>query len=267
MNFLPTIIANFKKTKGATAGGILIAAAIVGNFLNLLYNAYLARAVSIEDFGLVSLIGSFLFLSTIPLHALVRAVTYKGAYFLGEYQTAIKDFWRYTRKRAILIGSFVTIIRLLLTPLMVNFFNAPTWHPFILFAPIWIIGAASAVDGGFLNGNLKFKIIAILIICEAFTKLFFTWIMVNFGFTRYVYAAIPASGAFSFLIGWFYVSRLPEKKVNIESKKLLAFPTAFFINSVLTAATLVAFISFDLILAKHYLPPKEAGQYANYIGG
>ena len=284
MTILSTVIDDFKKeirrmlvgmktqekvkkmrvlvNSGNTAGGILIIAAIFGNFLNFLYNAYLVRAVSIEDFGLISLIGSFLFLSTIPLGALGRAVTHKGAYFLGEYKTTIKDFWRQIRKRAIVIGIFVTILWLLASGYLVNFFKAPALHPFILFAPVWLIGIVSAVDGGFLSGNLKFKVIAVLIVAEAFAKLFFTWILIRFGFVHYIYAAIPASMALTFFVGWFFASNLKAKKVNIDRKKILEFPTKFFLNSILTTVTLVAFISLDVILAKHYLEPKEAGQYA-----
>src|SRR3989344_6286605 len=284
MNILSSVLGKFKKemrsmfagivtekkvkkmkvlvNSGTTAGGLLIVAAVAGNFLNFLYNAYLARSVSIEDFGLVSLIGSFLFLSTIPLGALARVVTHKGAYFLGIYKTPVKDFWIYIRKRVIVIRILVTILWLAVSPLLANFFKAPALHPFILFAPVWFIGIVSAVDGGFLSGNLKFKIISVLIITEAFAKLFFTWILIKFGFAHYIYAAITASMGLSFLIGWFFASNLKAEKVKIDSKKILEFPTKFFVSSVLNIVTLVAFISFDVILAKHYLEPKEAGQYA-----
>src|SRR3989344_6169628 len=47
---------------GTTAGGFLVVAGVLGNFLNFIYNAYLGRRISVEEFGLVSLIGSFLFL-------------------------------------------------------------------------------------------------------------------------------------------------------------------------------------------------------------
>ena len=47
---------------GNTAGGFLVVAGVLGNFLNFIYNAYLRRRISVEEFGLVSLIGSFLFL-------------------------------------------------------------------------------------------------------------------------------------------------------------------------------------------------------------
>ncbi|OGD87050.1 hypothetical protein A2870_00190, partial [Candidatus Curtissbacteria bacterium RIFCSPHIGHO2_01_FULL_41_11] len=55
---------------GMATGGALIAASIFANFANFAYNAYLGRRISVEDFGLISLVGSFFYLSTVPIGAL-----------------------------------------------------------------------------------------------------------------------------------------------------------------------------------------------------
>lgn len=249
-------------SSGVAAGGVLVFASILGNILNFLYNAFLARTVSIEEFGLLSLMGSFLLLSTIPLNALQRTVTRKSAYYLGKYDLITKDFWRITRKRSMLIGVCVMVLWLILIPVLAKFFNTTSLLPFILFAPVWFIGTLAAVDGGLLGGNLKFRLVAIVLIVEAFTKLLITWIFVKIGFPSYVYAAIPASMALAFLTGWFFASRIKGQEIKIEKKKIERFPFAFFISSILTKFSTVAFISFDVLLAKHYLSPVEAGQYA-----
>ena len=201
-------------------------------------------------------------MTTIATSALSRTVTHKSAYFLGKYGHAAKQFWAQTRMRAILFSLAATVIWLLATPILAAFFHASTWEPFLLFAPVWLIGAAAAVDGGFLGGNLKFKILSILIVSEAVSKFVFALLFVETGYPHYVYAAIPLSMAISFLIGWIFARAQKETKLDIGIKEIIKFPTNFFVTSTFTKISTVAFLSFDLILAKHYLPPKEAGEYA-----
>ena len=247
---------------GTTAGGFLVVAGVLGNFLNFIYNAYLGRRISVEEFGLVSLIGSFLFLVTIPTSALARTVTHKSAYFLGKYGYGVKQFWVHTRLRALALGLIATIIWLTLTPLLADCFRASSSMPFILFAPVWFISTVGAVDEGFLSGILKFKIIASLIVIEAVVKLVCSLIFIETGYTQYVYAAIPLSMFIVFLLAWFFARSQKEAKLDIDVKRAVKFPTKFFVTSSFTKISTVAFLSFDLILAKHFLPPTEAGQYA-----
>ena len=82
----------------------MVSGAIIGNVLNFLYNAYLGRTVTVEDFGLVSLVGSFFYLSTIPFGALARTVTHRSAFLLGKYETPAKIFWSHIRKKTIIIS-------------------------------------------------------------------------------------------------------------------------------------------------------------------
>lgn len=247
---------------GVATGGSLIAAAIIANFLNFLYNAYLSRKLSVEDFGLISLVSSFLYLSVIPTSSLTKTVTHKAAYLLGKYEIAVKDFWAKIRKRVAIIGLATSIIWLVLTPFLAPFFKSDSYTPFFLFAPVWFVGLISAVDTGFLSGNLKFKVLALVVIVEASLRLLLSVVLVESGLARYVYAAIPVSMTTVFLIGWFYASRIKQEKKPFDQKTALAFPVKFFVTAVFTRLAIFAFLSLDLILAKHYLPPKEAGEYA-----
>lgn len=243
-------------------GGMLIAATVVANFLNFLYNAYLGRALTVSDFGLISLVGSFLFLASIPISSLSRTVTHRSAYLLGKYGSSMKQFWTHTRSRALVVSAVTTVVWLLLTPLLATFFKAPNWDAFILFAPAWLITTLFAVDDGYLTGSLKFKLVSVLVVLEAAAKLAFTFLFVGLGYSRFVYAAIPLSTFVALLIAWRFASSLKESNVEVDNNQIIKFPTHFFVTSTFTKIAAVAFISFDLILAKHYLSPVEAGQYA-----
>ncbi len=240
---------------------VLVLAAIGVNFLNFLYNAFLSRNVNIEGFGLISLISNFFLLVSIPIYSLSATVANKTAFFLGKYKISIKDFWSITRKRTISVGFVVAIIWLTLIPFLMLFFQANSPIPFILFTPILIIGLVGAVDSGFLSGNLRFKDIALLIMIEAFLKLVLSIYIVELGFPNLVYAAIPVSMIVSFVMAWMFARNIvPESKVTSENT--ISFPVGFFSTSFLIKFSLIAFLSFDVLLAKHFLSPIESGKYA-----
>src|SRR5579872_3543206 len=139
------------------SGWILVISSLIASVFNFLYNAYLGRVLKVEDFGLVSLIGSFLLISNIPQNSLSRTITYKTAFFLGKYDTPIKNFWRYVRRSSIIVSIVATVIWLASAPFLAKFFHSQSILPFILFAPAIAFGTVSAVDSAFLSGNLKFK--------------------------------------------------------------------------------------------------------------
>lgn len=255
----PVVASNARS--GVVTGGALILASVFANLLNFAYNAYLGRRVSVEDFGLIALVGSFFYLSTIPVGGLAKTITHRTAFLLGKYDLPLKQFWSYVRLRAIVAGLLATIIWLVLIPVLAAFFKSPSYDPFFLFAPVWFIGITAAVDSGFLGGNLKFKVLALLVIVESLAKFLVTFAFVETGNSHLVYAATPIAMAAAFLVGWFFVTRIKQERKIIDPQ-VLNFPKNFFVTSIFTKFSTVAFLSFDLILAKHFLPPKEAGLYA-----
>ncbi len=245
------------------SGGILVTASMIGNLLNFFYNAYLGRAVNIEDFGIISLIGSFIYVSQIPFNALSRAVTHKSAYLFGKYNTPVKEFWQSVRKRSYLLSVGIGFAWVAISPILQIYFKTNSILPFILFTPVWVIGALSAVDGGFLGGNLRFRMLATLIVIEGITKIVFTIGFIKLGFADFVYAAIPLSMLISFTVRWWHIQRISAKHEIIENlHAAIRFPRTFFATSILTSLTSVAYLSLDLVLAKHYLTPTDAGNYS-----
>ena len=246
---------------GIATGGALIAASIFANFTNFAYNAYLGRRISVEDFGLISLVGSFFYLSTVPIGALSKTVTHRAAFLLGKYEVPLKEFWSHVRFRAITAGFSAMLIWLAAAPALAILFKSTSTQPFILFAPVWFIGTVAAVDGGFLSGNLKFKVLAAIIIVESIAKFTAAFVFVESGNSHLVYAATPISMAVAFLIGWLFVIGIKQRRQIIDAQTLY-FPKKFFVTSIFTRFSIIAFLSFDLILAKIFLPPQEAGLYA-----
>ncbi len=253
-----------KEKAGVKIAGadILIFAALLENVFNFLYNAYLGRVLSVEDFGLISLFGSFLFIVKIPSSALSRTVTHKTAYFLGKYDTILKEFWRYIRHRTIIISLVITGLYLVCIPFLQRYFHENSMLPFLLFAPVWFIALVSAVDLAFLSGGMRFKVLAALAISYSLAKFLFSYVFVTVGQDELVYAATPLAMTISFLIGWYFATRTQQKHVKVDGAEIHTFPLKFFISSAIIKMAEIAFFTMDIILAKHFLSPIEAGQYS-----
>ena len=245
------------------SSGFLIASSLFGNVINYLYNAYLGRALDLGDFGTISLIGSFIYLASVPFSAIGRSVTHKTAYLYGKHSGAVKDFWEYVRRHSFRISLAVGALWLLATPWMDDFFHTDNIVPFLIFTPVWVIGILSSIDGGFLSGNFRFTTVAFLAVVESVAKLVFSIMFVVLGIHDYVYAAVPLSMGFAFLVQWYFVKKVRTVKLETsEIKHAYTFPRRFFLTSIITTLTGISYLSLDLLLAKHYLTPSLAGSYS-----
>jgi len=65
---------------------------------------YLGRTINVEDSALSVLIGSFTYISQIPLAAVSGTATFRSAYFLGKYEAPIKQYWAYLRRQTMPFG-------------------------------------------------------------------------------------------------------------------------------------------------------------------
>lgn len=252
-----------KKPEEIAAGGsALIIASILANGLNFVFNAYLGRAIKLSDFGTISLINNIYSLATVLTGAIALTVSYKSAYLLGKYNSPVKKFWRTIRNKAWTASLVFTAVWLASAGLLTNFFKAESIIPFLLFAPFWIIAFVGAVNTGFLSGNLKFIAIALLTAVAPVIKLLLAFLFVEIGFTNGIYLSIPLSTVIPFVIGWMIIAGINEKDHRKVLSSALAFPKNFFGVSILSKISTAVFLSSDIILAKHYLSPTAAGEYA-----
>ncbi len=267
--FLSTHIGRFKALSNSKliSGGFLVFAALISNFLNFLYNAYLGRHVDATEFGLVGLVGSFLYLSSVPTSATSKMITYRAGYLLGKYQGPVRNFWKHYFKRVAIIGFVLSIIWAALTPLLMKLFQTTEYIAILSFAPVWFIGLTTVVNRGFLAGNQLFVSLAIIAIFESVIKLLLAMLFINLKLVGYVYLATPISILCSLIFSFILVRTLNtvDKKTlpkDYDESVVKYFPKRFFLASIVAGISSVVFLSLDVILAKVYLPPVQAGQYA-----
>lgn len=255
---------SFLKLHLAHAGGgiIVIAAAMAVNVLNFACNAYLGRMLGLSDFGTVSLLSGILSLLTMPLFAFSATVSYRSAHLSGKYGGPPYGFWRSLRRRTVMPSVVLTGLWLAVSPLAAAYYQTGTVLPFVLVAPVWCYSLIAGVDRGYITGTLRYGAMAVSLVSEVAVKLVLTVVIVSLGGPEYVYTAIPLSGLISFIISWRLASRIRSERMIPEKEITAPLPGRFLASSIVSKLSATAFISFDLILAKHYLPPAAAGEYA-----
>lgn len=245
--------------KHIKSGTILVISAIGVNFVNFLFNMYLGRALQFEQFALIGLFNSFSYVVTVFFIALSSTVNYRSAYLIAQYhERAGYDFLQSIRKKAYLIGAALMILWIVMTPL-INLFFHTGYNVSLPFAPIILLGFTTYANVGYLQGSFSFTAVAVTLLTEVVAKLTLAWLLVSTGFPDQAYLAIPLSAVIVFLLSVFMVTR---KHATPDPHKTYAFPRRFYTAAVVAGFASMAFLTFDVLLAKHFLPVRDAGQYA-----
>ncbi len=259
-------IFNFRKYYSATFinGSVLVFLTVFSNGLNFLYSAYLSRRLVVEDFGTVSFNGSLLAILGILTAGFSSAVTYKSGYLLGLFGSPVKAFWKNTFKFLRPISLLLTLIWLLIMPNLAANFNTRDILPFLLFTPILLFGFLASINTGFLYGTLKFNKVGFIIAMENLFKFALVIALVELGYSNLVYLGLSLSITLNFLLGYYFIKKIKTNEaLEISAKESgLKFPKQFFTTSIIVSLSGAIFLNADVILAKHFLNPTEAGNYA-----
>ncbi|MDP1688505.1 MAG: glycosyltransferase [bacterium] len=238
---------------------VLMIAMMIANFLNFLFNAFLGRVLSLEEFGLIALVNTIWTLIAVVMNALSLSVNRQSAYLSISDSGSDIAFLQLVLKRGIFVALAISVLWIPASPLISNFFQISDPAIILLFVPIFVLGTIGAVSRGYLNGNLYLKSIAGIAILEAVSKFIIAFAFWELGFSNLVYIAIPASVILAAIISWVLVYK---KTKTVKKKYTESFPFNFFSASLINGFSVTIFLSVDILLAKHFLSPLLAGQYA-----
>ncbi len=231
---------------------------MVSNILNFAFSALMGRILPLEQFGILTVISSFYYLISIFLNALGNTVNHWVAFLSNtEGKHAGDTFFMGLQKSLLFIAGISTLLWVLASPALQNFFHLPSLYPIILFAPL--VFAAPFLGGikGYLQGSFLFFFAGITILTEVLSKLFLTVVLLS-GHTDLMYITIPFSVCVSTIIGYIFLKKSALTLTDHSYK----FPRSFFLFSTLNAIISTTFLSVDVVLVKHFLSGAQAGQYA-----
>ena len=253
----------FLNRKIVLGGFWLVVATTLANFLNFGFNAYIGRMVSFEDIALVSFVAGLMSISRFSFSALSGSVNYKSSFLEGRFgDNESSYFWDYIRQWSLKIAIVVSLIWLALSPFLVQYFHTNSYWPFITFTLVWLTGFSAAVDRGFLSGKLFFGALAAAVAVEPIIKMLMAIFFVGIQRTDLIYLALPFSILSVYLLNFFFTKRISVRRIEKDESTIRKFPTKYFVAQIISGVSSMLFLTLDVILAKHFLTPLDAGKYA-----
>jgi glycosyltransferase involved in cell wall biosynthesis/O-antigen/teichoic acid export membrane protein len=240
--------------------GALIVAMMLANFLNFAFNAFMGRMLSYADFGTIVFYNTVLSIVAITFNALSTTINHRVSYLNGKYhREAGTAFTRFVRARSTYVGLALIVIWIAMSWALAGWFNIANAWDLVLFSPVFLFGMITAINKGYLQGNMFFLSVGLVFVLESLIRLVVGVGLVFVHLDRYVYLSLPIALFSSFVLAWFFVA---SKSASHSAENEFRFPKRFYGAALLTSLSTVAFLSVDVMLAKHYLDPVGAGEYS-----
>src|SRR5258708_6642166 len=142
----------YLKSNILRGAGFMVLSLMAANFLNFLFNAYLGRELTFEDYGLVTFITSLLYLVSVVINAIATTVNHRIAFLNGQLGVeAGNKFYGFMFRRVLLFSAIASVLWVLATPLLMQFFKIDEPLPLLAFIPLFLFAVLLAVSRGFLQ--------------------------------------------------------------------------------------------------------------------
>ncbi len=247
--------------KKITKNSFYLVGILGANALNLLFNVLVGRELNFTDFGLVTFVSTLGYLGGIFLTSLSVTITHRVSFLIGRgKKTESANFYSKTRANVLKITAVYILLWMVLLVPLTHFFVVNSYLPLLCFLPVLPLGVFTSMNRGYLNGNLQLFDVGMLTLLEAVVKFLLALVFIALNSTSLVYIAIPISGLFAALLSSSMVWKKLPSTPDHSSKTY--FPKKFYIASLATGFSTSAFLTIDILVAKHFLSADSAGQYA-----
>lgn len=248
-----------KKRHLYISGLILVSGTMISNVINFVFNIYLGRTLTLQDFGELSLFTSLLYLTSVPLGSFSATTAHSIAILFGKRSKEhAQGYFRYMFGKTMIYGIVLTLAWAVCTPLLSHFFKTQSYTLMALFAPLWTLSVAGSNFSGYLKGTLAFGKLAILAVAESASRLIAVFLLISLGWHEYIVAAIVLSYVIQVMLGWIFCHDTNAIELEVEEKH---FNGLFFWTSALIGISVITFLTLDVILVKHFLSATQAGEY------
>lgn len=241
----------------------LLAGIFATNLFNFAFNAYAGRNLPVVEYGFLALINTFWTILLVGTGALMQVVGYQVAR-TGDTSGNILASWNEyagAKRITLRLATGIAALWLLASPFIAGYFRTSDVLGVAVFAPMLWLGLMASIDRGLIQGRLFLTQIAILFSAEALTKLAAIIAFVSLGWSHAAYLALPLSTLAAYLLAATATNRLRRTDRPATPTPAL-FPWRFLGANLIAGFAAMAFLSIDLLLAKHYLSPSDAGHYA-----
>jgi stage V sporulation protein B len=247
------------KINKALIGGSLILLITINifNFLNLIFNLAMARMLSLADYGVLTLLTSFILVFSIFGESIQ---TILSKYSANENNPGklkniiIKSFGKAARYSLLLFAAF------LLASFLFSWLFDISYFLIALVGLMIFVVFFIPITRGALQGRKRFSSLGINMVIEATVKLVFAILFVLIGIKIYGALLGIILGSFAaLLLSVFNLKDIfSSKEEPSRTPDIYSYSKPVFV----TIVSLILFLTADIFLAKMFFSPETAGAYA-----
>jgi len=251
-------ILNLRKDELIRGSLILFIMINIFNLLNYVFHFTMARMLSIEDYGILVVLMSFVYIFSIPTEAIQAIISRYTSKFRNN-EGKIKNLFLKSLKKGLRVALLFYIIFI---PIAL-FFSYFLEIDFLLMALIGLILFAAfsvPVIRGVLQGKKRFTNLGLSMDLESVGKIIFSVLFVYLLHSVYgaVFGLIGAV-LITFFLSLIFIKDImnqKEKKMGVNGIRSYSWPVFILLLSI------ILMYSLDVIIAKRFFSPEMAGKYA-----
>jgi O-antigen/teichoic acid export membrane protein len=250
------------RSKIASASALLMISMTVVNAGNYVYNLIMGRWLGPSLFADLSLIVTLLLIVTfITAPIQMTTARYSAIYTASGDLNTLASIRRFIWNIAAGFSLALTILFVIFAPRLQIFFHTQSATPFIIFGAAIPFSLLQGVERGIIQGQTRFKILAVSYQLEMWTRLLVSIVLVVLGLS--VNGAVIGI-SLSFFFTWLMTSLAVRglfAKQNISREVRLEL-LAFAIPVLTSQLGQILINNSDVILVKRFYNAGQAGQYA-----
>jgi O-antigen/teichoic acid export membrane protein len=239
----------------------MAAANAVASLFTLLYQVSMAKLLPEAEFGtLASLLAFLVILSVVAPAFQLSAAKYAAMAHASGTREGLRLLWSSLLKWAFGIGFVASTVAFLLMPVISWLLQIESAYLLSLLAVSFLFAFAHPVNMGILQGLHRYRDLAAVLIATPLTRLILGSILVMLGLGVFG-AFLPYSVGFIivFAATLLPMRRLPRGEHDAaQTRSIITYMTW----TTLAYGSFIILTNVDVVLAKHYLDPQSAGQYA-----
>lgn len=240
----------------------MLAGTLLWHASNFAFNAVSARMLGTAEYGTLAAVIALLYVAS-PIFLSIQTVASRitTKLFVRGKEDSVRELVRHYRVRLALVGLAVAAAIALASSALARFLRAPSGAPIAILGGAFLFSFVTHLQRGVLQGSMRFGRYALSVFTEATTKIAVTVVLLLW-LWKSVDAAVMAIGVGT-IVGMIWNSALlsflpkPERVVELERH-----PYRYSILTLSCLVLLALLLSVDLLAAKRYLEPHEAGLYA-----
>jgi len=230
------------------------------NFLNYLFQFFMARMLTLSDYGIFATLMSLIYILNVPTESIqLIASKYSSKFYQEKNIGKIKTLWEKMTKKGIFSAIFIYLAYIPLAIFLSYFLKIDI--KLLLIAGFMIFFVfIFPTNRGILQGQKKFFGLGLSFLIESLLRIIIGVFLVFLGLK--VYGAIWGSVlgiCFAYLISFMFIKKIMIiKRESIQINEWKSFSKSAF----LMFLVFLFMLSLDILLAKRFFSEETVGIYA-----